>query len=81
MQHWEARRMISTSRSRRAGTDVLVMVDLKAHERGFESNLHRFQTCEIYRSSQTNIGWTEEVCKLLDDLAQEDHSCVATRQE
>ena len=40
MQHWEARRMITTSRSRMAGTEVLVMVDLKAQERGFESILH-----------------------------------------
>ena len=28
-----------------------------------------------------NIGWTEEFCKHVDDLAQDDHSYVATWQE
>ena len=35
----------------------------------------------IYRSSQTNIGWTYEFRKHLDELAKEEHSYVATRQE
>ena len=53
----------------------------KAHKEGFESTLHPFQTCEIYRSSQMNIGCTEEFCKHLDELAGEDHSYAAARQE
>ena len=71
------------------------MVDLKSNEhaskqenapktaikKGFGSIFHRFETCEIYRRLQTNIGWTEEFCKHLDELAKEDHSNVATRQE
>ena len=52
-----------------------------ARKMGFEAILHRFQSCEIYRSSQTNIRWAEEFSRRLNDLAQEDHPYLATRQE
>ena len=53
----------------------------KAHKKRFESILHRCQTWDIYRSSQTNIGWTAEFCRRSDELAEESHSYVATGQE
>ena len=53
----------------------------KTRKKRFESILHRFQTCDICRSSQTNIEWTERFCKHLAALAKEDHSYVASRQE
>ena len=53
----------------------------KAHKKGFESILHHFQMCEVHLSSQTNIKWTEELCKHLEEWAREDHSYVATWQE
>ena len=46
----------------------------------FELILHCFQTCEIYRSSQTNIGWTKKFCQPLDELAKKDYSYAATRR-
>ena len=53
----------------------------KAHKKGFKTILQRFQTCEIYRNSQTDIGWTEEFCKHFDELAQENHSYVVREVE
>ena len=35
----------------------------------------------IYRKSQFDIGWTEEHCTRLDEIAAEDHSYVATAAE
>ena len=32
----------------------------------------------IYRQSQLDIGWTEDLCARLDEIAAEDHSCMAT---
>ena len=44
----------------------------RAHKQHFDSILQRIQACEIDRSSQTDIGWTEEFCKHLHELAQGD---------
>ena len=52
----------------------------KARKKKFDSILHCCQKCEIYRNLQMTISWTEEFCKHLDELAQEDHSYVPTWQ-
>ena len=46
----------------------------KGAQEKFQSIFPRVQTCEIYRSSQTNIGWTEEFCQHTNELAKEDHT-------
>ena len=37
--------------------------------------------CPTYRQSQLDIGWTEDYCARLDEIAAEDHSYVATAAE
>ena len=37
--------------------------------------------CCIYRQSQLDIGWTEDHCARLDEIAAEDHSYIATAAE
>ena len=37
--------------------------------------------CQLYRDSQTNVGWDENVCAAYDVIASEDHSYIATRWE
>ena len=48
-------------------------------KKGFETILQRFQGCETYRSSQLNIGWTEEFCKHLDEIAREENGETVVR--
>ena len=43
--------------------------------------LRDFQKQESYRKSHMAIGWTEEMCRYLDQLALEDKSYTATRRE
>ena len=53
----------------------------KAKKDQFGSILERFYKQDSYRESQMAIGWTEEKCRCLDQLALEDKSCTATRRE
>ena len=48
---------------------------------GYNSILRRFQDSEICQNSQTGIGWTEDFCKRLEELAGAHQAYVATRQE
>ena len=41
----------------------------------------RFLRDPVYRESQLAIGWTEQKCKELDELAQEDHTYRLTPEE
>ena len=43
-------------------------------KKNFEGIHDRFQRGSTYRDSQLKIGWTEEKCIAMDNLAQEDHS-------
>ena len=36
---------------------------------------------DVYRPSQLKIGWTEEEVQQKDELAPEDNTCHATREE
>ena len=47
----------------------------------YKSIQDRFLRCPIYRKSLWDIGWTEEHCARLDEIAAEDHSYVATTAE
>ena len=47
----------------------------------YKSIRDRFLICTSYRQSQLDIGWTEDHCARLDDIAAEDHSCIATAAE
>ena len=42
---------------------------------------HRFLRDPVYRESQLVIGWTEQTCKELDELAKEDHTYHLTPEE
>ena len=35
----------------------------------------------MYREPQLAIGWTEQKCKELDELAKEDHTCRLTEKK
>ena len=41
----------------------------------------RFLRDPFYRDSQLVIGWTEQKCKELDQLAKEDHTHILTPEE
>ena len=41
----------------------------------------RFLRDQVYRESQLAIGWTEQKCKEMDELAQEDHTYHLTSEE
>ena len=41
----------------------------------------RFLRCLINRQSQLEIGWTEDHCARLDEIAAEDHSYIAAAAE
>ena len=41
----------------------------------------RFLRDQVYRESQLSIGWTEQKCKEMGELAQEDHSYKLTSEE
>ena len=53
----------------------------KAEKKGFTSILDRFLKCLIHRRSQMDIGWTEDHCARLDEIAAEEHSYIATAAE
>ena len=53
----------------------------KAIRKAYKSIQDRFLRCPIHRQSQLNIGWSEEHCARLDDIAAEDHSHIATAAE
>ena len=53
----------------------------KRRRRTTKSIQDRFLRCLIYRQSQLDIGWTEEHCARLEEIAAEDHSYVATAAE
>ena len=53
----------------------------KATKKGYKSIRVRFLSCLTCRQSQLNIGWTEEHCTRLDEIAAEDHSYIATVAE
>ena len=49
---------------------------------GHFTGIHdRFLTDPVYRESQLAIGWTEQECKELDELAKEDHTYHLTPEE
>ena len=53
----------------------------KAKKKEYKSTLDRFLKSLRYRHSQIDIGWTKEHCARLDEIAAEDHSCVASAGE
>ena len=53
----------------------------KAKWKNDKSILDRFRRCQLYRDSQTNLGWNEYIFCAYDVIASEDHSYVATRWE
>ena len=53
----------------------------KAKKNVYKSIQNRFLICPIHRQSQLNIGWTEEHCARLDEIAAEHHSHIATAAE
>ena len=53
----------------------------KAHSKIFKSILERFQKQDTYRESQVAIGWTEDTCSHLDQIANEDNPYIATWSE
>ena len=49
---------------------------------GHFTGIHdRFLRDPVYRESQLAIGWTEQKCKELDELAKEDHTHHLTPEE
>ena len=49
---------------------------------GHFTGIHdRFLRDQVYRDSQLAIGWTEQKCKELDELAKEDHTYRLTPEE
>ena len=56
--------------------------DLKGGEKRITNPLLvRFLKSPRYRESQINIGWTEDHCARLDEIAAEDHSNIASAAE
>ena len=45
------------------------------------SILERFQKHDTYRESQHAVGWTEDTCRRLDQIAKEEKSYIATWSE
>ena len=66
-------------------------MDFKAHDMlrkarkhksgGYKIILERWLDDDKYRKSLSDIGWTEERVIQYDEIALEDHSNIATRQE
>ena len=50
-------------------------------KKSFDGIHDRFQRDPVHRDSQLKIGWTEENCIAMDELAQEDHSYRLPREE
>ena len=82
--------MLSQSRttSSRRYTTVLGTAKLKhrksveeMYQKNYEGNHDCFQRDPAYRDSQLKIGWTEEKCIAMDELAQEDHSFRLSYEE
>ena len=48
---------------------------------GYKNILDRWHNDDKYRKSLSDIGWTEERINQYDEIALEDHSYIATRQE
>ena len=46
----------------------------KANKKQYKSILNRFLNSPRYRQSQFDIGWNEEHCARLDEIAAKDHS-------
>ena len=53
----------------------------KALQLKFCSILERFQKHDTYRESQHAVGWTEDTCRRLDQIAKEETSYIATWSE
>ena len=53
----------------------------KATKKGFKSMRDGFLRCPIHRQTQLDVGWTEDHCARLDEIAPEDHSYIATVAE
>ena len=53
----------------------------KAKKNGCKSIRDIFLRCRVYRQSQLDIGWTEDHCARLDEIAAEDHSYIASAAE
>ena len=47
----------------------------------YKTILERWHKDDKYRKSVSDIGWTEELIIQYDELALEDHSYIATREE
>ena len=52
-----------------------------AQEEHYKGIHDRFLRDPVYRDSQFKIGWTEQKCIKMDELAQEDHSYRLSRNE
>ena len=50
-------------------------------KKGFKGIHDRFQKDLIYRDSQLRIGWTEEKCIEMDELAQKDFTYRPSTEE
>ena len=50
-------------------------------EEHYEGIHGRFLRDPVYRDSQLKIGWTEQKCTEMEELAQEDHSYLLSREE
>ena len=50
-------------------------------KKNFEGIHDRFQKDLTYRDSQLRIGWTEEKCIEMDELAQKDFTCRPSPEE
>ena len=48
---------------------------------GYKTILERWHKDDNYRKSSSGIGWTEEQITQYDELALEDHSYIATKEE
>ena len=54
---------------------------MRCLKKKFEGIHDRFLKDSTYRDSQLKIGWTEETCRAMDKLAQEDHSYCPLPEE
>ena len=69
------------TRKGRESTIKPMSLQKKAEKKGFTSIRDRFLRCLIYRQFKLDIGWTEDHCARLDEIAAEDHSYIATAAE
>ena len=52
-----------------------------SHKNSYKNILDRWKNDDKYRKSLSDLGWTEEPIIQYDEIAFEDHSCTATREE